>query len=124
MCMPVRRTMEIRSDSLSPDLILAQLERILAAEMFANAGRISRLLRYVVERTLAGEGNQLKEYVVGTEVFDRGDAYDPRLDSIVRVEARRLRAKLEDYYQNAGKEDPLIITMPRGSDVPAFALPP
>ncbi|MDQ3439201.1 MAG: hypothetical protein M3478_02485, partial [Planctomycetota bacterium] len=109
---------------LSPDFVRAQLERVLAADTFANAGRISRLLRYVVDRTLAGEADQLKEYVVGTEVFDRGDAYDPRLDSIVRVEARRLRAKLEDYYQGPGKDDPLVITVPRGSYVPAFALRP
>jgi TolB-like protein len=120
--MLVGRTMELRSDSLSPDRIRAQLELVLAADMFANAGRISRLLRYVVERTVAGEGDQLKEYVVGTEVFDRGTTYDPRLDSIVRVEARRLRAKLDDYYQGPGKDDDIVITMPRGSYVPAFGL--
>jgi TolB-like protein len=114
--------MEITPDPLSPDLIRAQLERILATDMFANAGRISRLLRYVVERTVAGEGDQLKEYVVGTEVFDRGSNYDPRLDSIVRVEARRLRARLDDYYQGPGKDDPIVITMPRGSYVPVFAI--
>lgn len=109
------------SPQLSPADVHLQLERILAANTFANAGRISRLLRYVVERTLAGEGDQLKEYVVGVEVFDRNETYDPRLDSIVRVEARRLRSKLEEYYQGPGKDDPVVITIPRGSYFATFA---
>jgi len=108
--------------AIAPEAVRAQLDRILTAAAFANAGRISRLLRYVVERTLAGEGDQLKEYVVGLEVFDRGDAYDPRLDSIVRVEARRLRAKLDEYHQGSGKADPIVITIPRGSYVATFAV--
>ncbi len=105
----------------SPNEVHAQLELILASDAFANAGRVSRLLKYVVERTLAGDGDQLKEYVLGVEVFDRNDQYDPRLDSIVRVEARRLRAKLEDYYQGPGAVDAVVITMRRGSYVPVFA---
>jgi TolB-like protein len=104
----------------SETAVRAQLERILASEAFASAGRHSRLLRYVVDRTLAGEGDQLKEYVLGTEVFDRQDSYDPRLDSIVRVEARRLRARLDDYYRAAGANDPLVISIPRGSYAPIF----
>lgn len=84
------------------EAITAELDRILASKGFANAGRLSRLLRYVVERTLAGEADQLKEYAVGVEVFDRDDKYDPRLDSIVRVEAGRLRSRLEEYYNGEG----------------------
>jgi TolB-like protein len=104
----------------SPDAVRAQLDRILTSEPFANAGRLARFLRYIVERTLAGEADQLKEYVLGVDVFDRGDAYDPRIDSIVRVDARRLRAKLEEYYTGPGAKDPLLITMPRGSYVPVI----
>ena len=104
------------------DEVRAALEQVLAAETFANAGRLSRLLRYLVERTLNGEADQLKEYVVGVDVFDRRESYDPRLDSIVRVEARRLRAKLEEYYQTQGATDALIISIPRGSYVPVFGL--
>jgi TolB-like protein len=100
--------------------VRAQLERILGSEGFATAGRHSRLLRYLVERTLVGEGEQLKEYVLGTEVFDRPDSYDPRLDSIVRVEVRRLRSRLEDYYSGVGVADPVLITIPRGGYVPVF----
>ena len=104
------------------DEVRAALERVLAADTFANAGRLSRLLRYLVERTLNGDADQLKEYVVGVDVFDRGGSYDPRLDSIVRVEARRLRSKLEEYYQTQGAADALIISIPRGSYVPVFGL--
>jgi adenylate cyclase len=108
--------------------VRAQLDRILAAEMFASAGRISRLLRYVVERTMAGDGPQLKEYVLGIDVFDRDEAYDPRLDSIVRVEVRRLRARLDEYYRGPGTADPVVITIPRGAYAPVFSpaapLPP
>jgi TolB-like protein len=98
-----------------------QLERVLGSEAFAGAGRHSRVLRYLVERTLAGDGDQLKEYVLGTEVFDRPDSYDPRIDSIVRVEVRRLRTRLDDYYRGPGAKDPVVITIPRGAYVPLFA---
>lgn len=103
-----------------PHAIRAELERILASEAFATAARHSRLLRYLVERTLAGEGDQLKEYVLGTEVFDRADTYDPRLDSIVRVEVRRLRTRLEEYYRGPGAADPVVIAIPRGGYIPVF----
>ena len=96
------------------EAITAELERILGSKGFANAGRLSRLLRYVVERTLAGEADQLKEYAVGVEVFDRDDKYDPRLDSIVRVEAGRLRSRLEEYYNGEGAQDEVRIVLPRG----------
>jgi adenylate cyclase len=101
-----------------------QLDRILASEAFATAGRHSRLLRYLVERTLAGEGDQLKEYVLGSEVFDRDASYDPRLDSIVRVEVRRLRARLDEYYASAGATDPVHIRIPKGGYVPEFSTGP
>ena len=104
--------------------IRAELDRILASKHFAGAGRLSRLLRYVVEKTLAGEADQLKEYAVGIEVFDRDDKYDPRLDSIVRVEAARLRSKVDEYYSRDGLEDPVIIRLRRGSYVPAFEARP
>ena len=104
----------------SAEVVREQLERILSSEAFAGAGRHSRVLRYVVERTLAGDGDQLKEYVLGTEVFDRPDSYDPRIDSIVRVEVRRLRSRLEDYYRGPGADDPVVITVPRGAYVPVF----
>lgn len=102
------------------DDVRLQLDRILSSEPFANSDRLSRFLRYVVERSLAGEGDRLKEYVIGTEVFDRGERYDPRLDSIVRVEAGRLRSKLEEYYTQHGSSDAVIVRMPRGGYAPSF----
>jgi TolB-like protein len=104
----------------TPDDIRGQLDRILASDAFVNAERLSRFLRYVVRRTLAGEGDQLKEYVIGVEVFDRDDRYDPRVDSIVRVEARRLRGKVDEYYSQNGRNDPVFIRMRRGSYAPVF----
>ena len=105
--------------------VRAELDRILASKGFVNAGRVSKLLRYVVEKTLAGETDQLKEYSVGIEVFERDDKYDPRLDSIVRVEAGRLRTKLDEYYNGLptvahgakageGAASPVRISLPRG----------
>ena len=102
------------------DAVRAQLERILASPGFANADRLSRFLRFVVERTLDGEGDQLKEYRLGTEVFDRPPDYDPRLDSIVRVEARRLRSKLAEYYEGPGRTDPTVIRVDKGGYAAAF----
>ncbi len=96
-----------------PD-VRAELDRILAAKGFASAGRLSKLLRYAVEKTLAGETDQLKEYVVGIEVFERDDKYDPRLDSIVRVEAGRLRSKLDEFYNAEGAASPIRIGLPKG----------
>jgi len=103
-----------------PESIRRQLERLLASDAFLNARRLSRFLRYVVERSLAGERDRLKEYTIGIEVFDRDTQYDPRVDSIVRVEAGRLRSKLEEYYQGAGREDDVIINVQRGGYAPLF----
>jgi TolB-like protein len=102
------------------DEIRAQLDRVLASEGFANADRMSAFLRYVVERALAGESDQIKEYAIGVDVFGRNGSYDPRLDSIVRVEARRLRAKVDEYYATTGGRDPVIIGLRRGTYVPSF----
>lgn len=102
------------------DAVRAQLERILASRGFATAVRLSRLLRHSVERTLAGQADQLKEYSVGMEVFDRDDKYDPRVDSIVRVEAGRLRGRLDEYYAGDGAGDTVRISLPRGGYVATF----
>src|SRR5262245_54462809 len=94
--------------------VRAELDRILASRGFSSAGRVSRLLRHVVDKSLAGESDQLKEYAVGIEVFERDDKYDPRLDSIVRVEAGRLRTKLDEYYNGDGAASEVRIGLPRG----------
>jgi adenylate cyclase len=102
-----------------PD-IRAELDRILASKGFSSAGRLSKLLRFVVEKTLAGDTDQLKEYSVGIEVFDRDEKYDPRLDSIVRVEAGRLRSRLDEYYNGEGAGATIRISLPKGGYTPLF----
>ena len=108
--------------SPSGDDVRRQLDRLLASAVFANAGRMSRFLRFVVEQTLAGEGERLKEYVIGVEVFGRDAGYDPGLDSIVRVEAARLRSKLAEYYSGTGRGDAIVLSLPKGGYSPIVTL--
>ncbi len=96
-----------------------QLERILRSAGFRKSERLRRFLRAAVEAALAGE--QLKEYSLGRDVFDRGAGYDPRTDSIVRVEAGRLRRKLDQYYETEGRADRVRIALNAGSYVPVFS---
>jgi serine/threonine-protein kinase len=98
------------------------LEKIVASPAFQGSGRMCRFLRFAVEHTLSGGGASLKEYLLGITIFDRDESFDPRVDPIVRVEARRLRAKLKLYYETDGREDALIIELPTGSYVPRFRL--
>lgn len=110
----------IDDTAIPAEAVRAELDRVLASTGFQNAGRSSRLLRHVTEKTLAGDADQLKEYTVGVEVFDRDASYDPRLDSIVRVEAGRLRSRLDEYYASGGATSPIRIEIPRGGYVPQF----
>jgi serine/threonine-protein kinase len=100
--------------------IQEQLDRILHSSLFARSERMSRFLRFSVENTLAGPGSSIKEYLVGVEVFDRPADYDPQVDPIVRVEARRLRAKLKSYYAGLGSADPIRIDFPKGAYTAVF----
>jgi len=114
----------------TPEEVRAELARILADKSFIRSERLRRFLQMTVDKTLAGEQQHISEYALGREVFDRKSSYDPRIDSIVRVEARRLRHKLGEYYQHAGAADPVVIELHQGSYVPVFrhalklALPP
>jgi TolB-like protein len=100
--------------------IQAQLEKILASQAFLTTESLSRFLRYIVEQTVHGQGRWLKESVLGVEVFGRGKSFDPRLDPIVRVDARRLRTKLAEYYQEEGQNDAVVIEVKKGSYAPVF----
>lgn len=102
--------------------IREQVGRISCSSRFKDASRSRRFLEFIVEETLAGHAGELKENVVGVHVFDRASDYDPRLDSIVRVEAGRLRSKLSQYYQSEGAADPVIITLPKGRYAPEFSV--
>ncbi len=105
---------------VSPGAIRDHLAHILASRPFAGSDRLKRFLEFVVEQALAGDSHQLKEYVIGTQVYDRGESFDPRTDGIVRTEANRLRTRLEEYYQSAGHKDAIRIEIPKGGYVPAF----
>lgn len=105
---------------LDQDAVLNQLERILADRRFVSADRNANFLRYVVMRTLDGKAEEIKEIVIATELYGRSSSYDPKIDSIVRVEATRLRTKLRDYYEQEGRLDPIGITIPKGAYVPQF----
>jgi len=96
------------------------LERILASREFRSAERMCTFLRFIVHHKLDDEKDPLKEYVIADRVFGRGESFDPRTDTIVRVEARRLRAKLEKYYQNEGSADPVIIELSERGYTPTF----
>src|SRR3954471_13045207 len=103
---------------IPPVLIEAELAKILSSRAFAKADRSSRFLRFVVQQHLQGKASEIKEYVVGTEVFGKKADFDPRTDAIVRAEANRLRARLDQYYSSEGKYDSIRISVPRGSYVP------
>jgi DNA-binding NarL/FixJ family response regulator len=109
-------------NTVSEKAIRDELSRILESSLFSQSDRLGRFLRFTVETTLTGKGETLKEYVIGTEVYDRQASYRPNEDSIVRSEARRLRSKLKEYYDSAGKDDPVFIYYRPGSYVPVFHL--
>ncbi len=110
------------SESVQPDLVIAELERIASNPPLASSPSLCRFLRFVVEETVAGRGNLLKEYSLGVAVFERGDDFDPRLDPIVRVQARNLRVRLAQYYAGAGAHDPVVIDLPKRTYVPVFSV--
>lgn len=99
--------------------VRAQLQKILASEPFVRSERMSAFLRYIVEQTLAGNGQTLKEPVIAQDCFGRGADFEGAADPIVRVEARRLRDKLREYYESAESE-PVLIKLPKGGYVPSF----
>ena len=112
--------------SSAPEQVCAQVERLLLqpAVYALWLTRLCRFLRFSVQQALGGNLSLLKEQVIGVEVFDRKPDYDPRIDPIVRVEARRLRAKLKAYYTSTGRADPIVIGLPKGAYLPLFKVSP
>jgi hypothetical protein len=106
--------------SVSDVEVREQVQRIVLSEGFRRSARMERFLTLAVERTLLGRPEELKEYALGRDVFNRGEEYDPRADSIVRVEAQRLRRKLREYYESSGKNDPVVVEFHAGGYVPTF----
>ena len=105
----------------SPNSVRTELDRILASASFRGSPPLRRFLSYTVEHSLHGEADQLKEYRLGLEVFGRRSSYEPQKDRIVRLEARRLRAKLREYYEDEGRQDPVRISVPKGGYAATFS---
>ena len=98
----------------------AELQAVLESHLFARSPALTHLLSYLCEKTFAGESAQIKEYSVGLEVFDRRDSFDQDTDSIVRVQANRLRKRLREFYGTEGATHPVRITIPVGQYIPVF----
>jgi TolB-like protein len=100
--------------AISTKEIQSELSRIFASEAFTNAERMKRFLKYVVDQSIHEKDEDLSEYWIGLRVYDRDNGFDPRLDSIVRVDAARLRSKLREFYDSEGRGSPIRIEIPKG----------
>ncbi|MBT8331628.1 MAG: hypothetical protein KJP06_04795 [Deltaproteobacteria bacterium] len=108
------------NNKLSNDNIRKQLDRILASKGFSRSERLRAFLRFVVEATLNEQTDRVKAYTIATEVFGRQADFDPQGDPIVRIEAGRLRRRLEHYYGTDGRNDSILIEVPKGAYVAVF----
>ena len=118
--LPAGARLTAEPDARFRDSIRGQLALVLASQTFHSAKAHKRFLQYVVEHTLEGTAHEVKEYTLGVDVFQRGATFDPRLDPIVRVEARKLRNRLTKYYESEAEQDHIRIELPTGSYVPTF----
>lgn len=106
--------------TLSERAMRDQLERIVSSASFYPSDRLKLFITFVSSEALQGRGDALKEYTVGVHVFGREATFDPRTDPVVRVQARRLRARLEKYYREEGQNDEIVVDLPKGGYVPVF----
>lgn len=96
------------------EAVREQVDRILASDTLHNSDVLRKLFRFLAEKTFSGEADELKEYSVGLDALGKPSTYDPRQDAGVRIQASRLRQKLDDYYRNEGADDLLIVELPKG----------
>lgn len=101
---------------------LNQLERVVGSQAFHESESLRSFLSFIVNKLIAGEEDQIKEYTIAIDVFGRGSQFNPRIDSVVRVQAGRLRYKLQEYYSTEGKTDSILIELPKGHYKPVFSL--
>lgn len=114
------RTATISPGKVSEKAVRQQLNRILASKTFSQVDRLKRFVGFIVGETVSGRGGDLKEYVIGVQVFGKEPSFDPRTDPIVRVQARRLRTRLARYYEDEGNLDEVIVDLPKGGYAPVF----
>ena len=99
---------------------LGQIDKLATIHALHGSESLCKLLRYLAKHALDHPGVSIKEYQIATEVFARSSDFDPQLDSMVRVQAGRLRVKLAEYYNSDGVEDPVVVELPRGTYVLSF----
>src|SRR5262249_35575429 len=109
---------------INRDVICAQLRRLAASRPLARCQHLVELLEFLTSKTLQGEGTNLKEYLIGLEALGKGQQFDPRIDPAVRVAAHRLRTKLRSYYRSEGRQDEIVIELPRGGYIPTIVRRP
>lgn len=114
------RAAAIAPGKIPDKAVRQQLNRILASKTFLQVDRLKRFVGFIVGETLAGRGGDLKEYVIGVQVFGKESSFDPRTDPIVRVQARRLRTRLARYYLDEGNADEVVVDLPKGGYAPVF----
>ncbi len=106
---------------LSTQHVLAQVKKVANSQEFAAADQLKGMLRFICSETLAGRSSQLKAYVIGVDVFGRASDFDSQAESIVRVQAGQLRLRLKNYYASEGRDDAILIDVPKGGYVPRFS---
>lgn len=102
--------------------VIEQLTRLLSTEVFQNSNILPQFLKFVVDETLAGHEKDLKEYIIGVKALSKKASFNPQADPVVRIQAGRLRRALHEYYNEKGKSDPVIISIPKGAYVPEFTI--
>jgi hypothetical protein len=106
---------------MSVDEQLEELQRVLQSSQFRRAQKLQQFLTLICDYHLQGRSPEVNEFLIATEAFGKGPDFDPSQDSIVRVQAREVRRRLREYYQNEGKTNPLVLDIPVGRYLPVFA---
>src|ERR1700738_2329658 len=106
--------MLLEDKSTMAEPIQRQIERIVHSEQFRSSEVLRRLLTFLSEKAIAGEADNLKEYVVAIDGLGKSSTYDPQHNSAVRIQMGRLRQRLAEYYRSEGKNDPMIVDLPKG----------
>src|ERR1019366_9358401 len=101
--------------SVDQEEIHAQVDRLIQSKTFETSEVHRKLLQYLAEKSIKGKADRLKEYTIGLEAFGKPPTYDPKHDSIVRLQVGRLRQKLAAYYQSEAAGDPVVVNLPKGA---------
>ena len=112
--------MYLSPETIPPDEVRAQMDRLLTSPKFSATDTLARLLRFVVQESLAGRGPTLQVDAIATQALVEPASLDTHVDALVRIETGRLRRALQRYYGTVGAGDPVVIEVPKGSYAPTF----